>query len=236
MVIRLTACALALLAAGCSNLDVPRANNYPASDQKKARAVHHWDVLAEDVASQVSATLNTLGVAKTIYVEAPTEKTEFNKAFASLVTTQLVRKGLQVSTKPSGTTLLRFDTQVVQHHSSWQGINGGDFRYTQLAGGVVAAYGIGNAIDHSFYRDAAIPLIAFPFAIAADMNQMQKYGNAAGGPTRTEVLVNASLVHGDRFLARNSTIYYIQYEEGVNFEKDKLGKTWGVTGQGSTAQ
>ena len=30
----------ATLLAGCSNLDVPRADNYPATGQKKARAVH----------------------------------------------------------------------------------------------------------------------------------------------------------------------------------------------------
>ena len=36
----------ATLLAGCGTLDVPRADNYPATGQKKARAVHHWDVLA----------------------------------------------------------------------------------------------------------------------------------------------------------------------------------------------
>jgi hypothetical protein len=42
--------AAAALLAGCGTLDVPRADNYPATGQKKARAVHHWDVLAGDVA------------------------------------------------------------------------------------------------------------------------------------------------------------------------------------------
>ena len=45
--------ALAVLLGGCSSLDVPRADNYPATDQKKARAVHHWDVLADDVAEEL---------------------------------------------------------------------------------------------------------------------------------------------------------------------------------------
>ncbi len=44
----------ATLLAGCSNLDVPRADNYPATGQKKARAVHHWDVLADDVNERVT--------------------------------------------------------------------------------------------------------------------------------------------------------------------------------------
>ena len=42
----------AALLAGCGTLDVPRADNYPATGQKKARAVHHWDVLAGDVAGR----------------------------------------------------------------------------------------------------------------------------------------------------------------------------------------
>src|SRR3990167_6966938 len=32
----------------------PRADNSPATGQKKARAVHHWDVLAGDVAGRVA--------------------------------------------------------------------------------------------------------------------------------------------------------------------------------------
>ena len=45
------------LLAGCGTLDVPRADNYPATGQKKARAVHHWDVLAGDVAARVAEKL-----------------------------------------------------------------------------------------------------------------------------------------------------------------------------------
>lgn len=53
-VVRPALLALLLLAAGCSTLDVPRADNYAASGQKKVRAVHHWDVLADDVAARVA--------------------------------------------------------------------------------------------------------------------------------------------------------------------------------------
>ena len=46
--------AAVLLVSGCSTLDVPRADNYSATGQKKARAVHHWDVLADDVAGRIA--------------------------------------------------------------------------------------------------------------------------------------------------------------------------------------
>lgn len=221
MVIRMTACALALLAAGCTNLDIPRANNYPASDQKKARAVHHWDVLAEDVAEQVQNTLNTLGVSKQIYVEPAKESSGFNQAFANLLITELVRKGLSVSTKPQGLTSLRFDTQVVRHRTPMDGLNVGDFKITQLNAGVVAAYAIGQE-----------PILALPLGALGDFALMQRHGNAAGGPTKTEVLINTSLVHGERYLARNSTIYYVEDDASRLYATDKgMGKTWGVSGQ-----
>ena len=42
---------LVALLAGCAS-QVPIAANHPISTQKKAKAVHHWDVLADDVTSQ----------------------------------------------------------------------------------------------------------------------------------------------------------------------------------------
>ena len=74
--------ALVLLLAGCSSLDVPRADNYAATDQKKARAVHHWDVLADDVASRVAGKISAWPAGEyPIYVAPSAGDTSFNNGF-----------------------------------------------------------------------------------------------------------------------------------------------------------
>lgn len=83
----------ALLAAqaGCTTLDVPRAENYPATDQLKARAVHHWNVLADDVAMRISASaLPAAPDASGAYHLEASTVSPFHRAFSSLLLTRLV--------------------------------------------------------------------------------------------------------------------------------------------------
>jgi hypothetical protein len=231
MVKTIGVCAVALLFTGCSFLDIPRARNYPVSDQQKARAVHHWDVLAEDVAGQVVKSLSTAGVGKQIFVESAKENSGFNQAFRNLLVTELVKKGLTVSTKPQGNTVVNFDTQVVQHRSPLEGLNYGDYRISAIGGGVIAAYALINGADSSLGLDAGVPFVVGPLSLAADISRNERLGNATGGPTKTEVLINSSLIHADRYIARNSTIYYIEEEETSLYHQKDTGKTWGVTAQ-----
>lgn len=83
----------ATLLAGCSNLDVPRADNYPATGQKKARAVHHWDVLADDVAARVAEkTAAWPEGGQPIHVTVA-DNSSFNQGFLKLLRVRLLNKG-----------------------------------------------------------------------------------------------------------------------------------------------
>lgn len=77
---------LLLLTTGCMSR-VPLAMNHQISVQKKAKATHHWDVLAEDVADQVAALLTKKGLpgGKPIYVENMKPDSQFGKTFRKLL-------------------------------------------------------------------------------------------------------------------------------------------------------
>ena len=54
---------------------------------------------------------------------------------------------------------------------------------------------------------AAVVVVAV--AAVADLHRLTIDGLAAGGPTRTEVLITTSMEGGGRYLARTADVYYI---------------------------
>ena len=108
---------VAALSVGCSTLDVPRADNYPATGQKKARAMHHWDVLADDVAQRVAEKIAAWPQGEEpIYVSVP-DQSSFNQSFLKLLRVRLLDRGVPLATGPSRVEL-QIQTQVVQHLSA----------------------------------------------------------------------------------------------------------------------
>lgn len=197
---------LALLG-GCTSLNVPRADNYPASDQKKARAVHHWDVLADDVASRIQGKLSAWPAGEhPIYIAVNTGDTSFNTGFRKLLITRLLDRGVTLSTEPTDVTLT-FETQVVQHNARVQ--NSAPMPWTRLA------LGVGVARDWYLFRQSTGSMIGGLAALGAvtDVTQYIVDGPAAGGPTRTEVLITTSLESGGRYLASTADVYYIEQDD-----------------------
>ena len=201
------AVAVALLLAGCSSLDVPRADNYPASDQKKARAVHHWDVLAGDVAQRIAGKIRAWPPGEyPIHVEPPGGDTSFGNGFHKLLVTRLLDEGVPLSTQPAAVTL-SVEAQLVRHDSHL--VSTGPLPWTRLA------LGVGVARDWQLHRQSAMSMLAGVAALGAitDLTQYAINGPAAGGPTRTEVLITTSLESGGRYLARTADVYYIEHED-----------------------
>ena len=207
MLRRITLMAAALLRAGCSSLDVPRADNYPATDQKKARAVHHWDVLADDVAGRIAGKISSWPAGEyPIYVAPSPGDTSFHNGFRKLLITRLLDRGVALSTQPTAVTLT-FETQLVQHEARVGSV--GPMPWTRLA------LGVGVARDWHLYHQSAGSMLGGIVALGAitDLTQYAISGPAAGGPTRTEVLVTTSLESTDRYLARTADVYYIERDD-----------------------
>ncbi len=201
-VVRPALLALLLLAAGCSTLDVPRADNYAASGQKKVRAVHHWDVLADDVAARVANKISEWPAGEhPIYLGVPPAGS-FNDGFRKLLIARLLERSVVLSTEPAAVQL-HIETQLVQHEAAAH--NRVDAPYTRLAAGVAVAR------DIAVHAQSAASGIAggLVLGLALDAAQLHTDGAAAGGPTRTEVLVTTSLESGGRYLASTADVYYI---------------------------
>ena len=104
----------ALLLAGCGTLDVPRADNYPATGQKKARAVHHWDVLANDVAARVAEKIAAWPAGEHPIHLTVSDKSSFSQGFLKLLRVQLLNRGVTLATGPTEVEL-QIEAQLVQH-------------------------------------------------------------------------------------------------------------------------
>ena len=207
-IVRPAVLGLLVLSAGCSTLDVPRADNYPASGQKKVRAVHHWDVLADDVATRIAFKITEWPPGEhPIYLALPPQGA-FNQGFRKLLIARLLEHGVVLSTEPVAVQL-HLDSQIVQHEAAVH--NRVDLPYTRLAAGVAVAR------DIAVHAQSAASGIGagLVLGLALDAAQQHTQGTAAGGPTRTEVLVTTSLESGGRYLASTADMYYIDRADAM---------------------
>ncbi len=113
--------ALALLAGGCASPDLPHAEYHPPSGQKTARAIHHWDVLADDVAARMAEKMRDWPPGEHPIYVSPSGDSSFNAGFRKLLITRLLDRGVTLSTEPTAVEI-KFDTQLVQHNAgaAWE--------------------------------------------------------------------------------------------------------------------
>lgn len=201
--------ALALLAAGCSHsVDVPLADNYAPTLQKKARAVHHWDVLADDVASRIAEKLRDWPPGEhPIYIVPPSDA-RFEQGFRRLLTARLLDRGVALSVHPTPVQL-SLEAMLVQHESAAG--NQAAMPFTRLA------LGLAVARDWYLYAQTSASAIGAGVATGAllDITQASLNGPAGGGPTRTEVLITTTLQTEGRLLASTADVYYIEREDAT---------------------
>lgn len=196
---KIGASVLVVLLSGCGTAQVPHTQNHPVSYQKVARATSHWDILADDVAAQ---TVAAIGTQKTIYVTAPTEATDFNRAFHNFLITRMVNKGIPVSNQKVGAIEVQYETQVVRHNSERRAYKPGTI--TMLAAGLMVAYNVPNW-THSADKAAAF--------LGAAAGADAAVSTDAGSPTKTELVVTTSAIEGGRYLLRKTDIYYLEPED-----------------------
>ncbi len=208
--------AVALLA-GCGTLDKPRADNYPATGQKKARAVHHWDVLAGDVAARVAEKIAAWPAGEHPIHVTVADGSSFNQGFLKLLRVQLLDRGIPLSTGPAAVEL-EVQTQVVQHEAMVSGIPPIPLPLTILGTGV----GVWRDWHVHYSNRNLLPGVATALGVGAglalDMVRTHTQGAAAGGPTHTEVLITTALKTQDRYLAGSADMYYIEREDAVLYQ------------------
>ena len=209
---------------GCTHLNVPTADAYPASSQHKARAVHHWDLLAEDVATRIAAKAKDGGMLTQAFHLVPAESTPFNRAFGDLLLTRLVNQGMVIASAPNpghdAGAYIRYDAQVVAHGSSRR--NSTELPITSLAVGVAV---LRDSWLHMPSTASGV-LAGVSAGLVADVSSRVMSGSASGGPTRTELLVSTSMELGQRFVTRTSDIYYIEPDDvGLDRKSTRLNSS-----------
>ncbi len=224
-VLDLNICLVVLLAIGGCHLgskppakpvtsQMPVPDAFRLSTQKKMQAVHHWKLLAEDVAHLAAEKIDGgyHDALIPIYV-APSGITPFEKAFHDLLLTSLVEIGLAVSNRPEGNRQLSFDIQVITHHQKI--LRSGTVVYEPLAPGVFVQRGA-PSLDGPDKRNNEGEMLEDDAELTAEAEVIEnraeldvEAGEYAVELPKNEIIVTTSLMFGGKYIMRNSSIYYI---------------------------
>lgn len=197
---------MSALILACSR--VPIASNHVMSFQQKAKSAHHWDALADDIATQISNAVGVreITVKNRFNIAPPDNESPFNKAFNGFLINGLVNHGIMVTKDDTDTSVLSFDIQLIKHNSSRFTHKPGSF--SLIAGGL---WVMRDAIDQMPF---AVPEFVFP-ALAMEAAMIAD----AGPQTHIELVVTSSIYENDRYVYRRSDIYYIETEDADLFRE-----------------
>ncbi|WP_006787373.1 hypothetical protein [Thiorhodospira sibirica] len=218
-----------LLISGCAQIaQAPVPDAYPLTTQQRMQAMHHWEVLAEDVAAKVETTLAGRLVAQQwpIYV-APSGTTPFERAFQSLLVTHLVKRNMIVTNRPTEAVVLSFDLEAVRHSERIMHVR--DRVYMRLAPDVYVyrtgfplyqdgrpwawadgrrrLYGPDGVYHHYWYDGVHGPW--------HEMHQPSWYSFRLPS---TEIMVTSTLMYGEDYIMRDAAIYYVNETDAWHYQ------------------
>ncbi len=208
VVLSVTGCAIS------QTSQAPVATTYEYTTQQKMQAAHHWDVLAGDVAFRLKEHINKSPIAgRTINVISG-NNSPFHNAFEDLLITQMVNQGLDIRDNNHGELKLKFNTQVISHSDRGyiRPAYGSHTKLALLATGVWAAINIAN--NSTAVKDALIAAGVIGAGVGMDATA----GNIASISNK-EVVINVSLMDGDKYVMRKTGIYYINEPNSSHYIK-----------------
>lgn len=187
--------AISVAIAGCATThsEAPLATNFPTTKQPKLQAAAHWNVIAGDVAKQVAASLKDRPA---LYVSQAREKSDFDRAFGNQLITALVAEGFAVRKDSAGALIVDIDAQAVQFSAQRP-------RYDYAGTATVLTAGVW-ALHNATAASAAAAGI-----VAADAYFWFRSEFATGATPQTEIVVTTSVSDSERYLARNTSVYYV---------------------------
>lgn len=207
---------------GCTR--IPQPVTYDYTEQQKMQAAHHWDVLANDVANQITNTLQQNNYSSApIFVRTtcgtentpcqPGETTQFNEGFRDLLITQLVHFGVPTSANEDPKSIIvNYKVQVVYHR---------DKRTAARPPGVLTA--LTAAVSVLRWSSFDVQAVA----AAGFMDLASSYTNDAG---QYEIIITTSMISGNKYLFRSSDIYYINDLDFWHYQNTTQSKEIQITG------
>jgi hypothetical protein len=206
-----------LLLSNCT-AKIPEPVNFPYSQQQKMQALHHWQVLAHDLADRINNELIQTGNMETAVFVKPTcgedsmpckpeEKSSFNKAFNDLLITSMVDYGIPTRSHLKKDTLeIEYKVQVIRHTAQ---------RIRTLQPGILTAVSAAIVV----LRDAPAELLILAAGVIADIANTNLAFNG-----QCEVIITTSIIEKEKFLFRASDIYYINDKDFWQY-LDTKGRT-----------
>jgi len=205
------------LTTGCAtvkNPEAPITENFPHSFQKQLQASNHWEIIANDLASQIQESIvNKKITARPIYLNLQSNQTDFTRAFNDFLITSLVKKGVAVSKLKSGSTIYEYKVQTVQYKSNRSTFLPNKAKWTTLAAGLVVFRNVAHVINTA---DTAI----LGAGVLADVW-------TADGAPKLELIITSSILNDNLYLTRTTDIYYANeidihlYEGNSSSKKSK---------------
>ena len=213
--------------------DAPTPTRFATSQQQTLQAAAHWQVIADNMAEQISNDLKNKGQARVLHVKVTDQETAFVDGFRELLTTALVNQGWDLSTSPKGalTVEVRYSVQRFRPDRAQNVYFYGDA--TALVAGLWAVAGIA---DSGLTRGAKLLTTAaavegFSWLRNEAPGGLQQ-GNVVNGPTpRSEVILTAQVLDNDRILARRTNLYFAADEDFGLYWKRTATTTLQVKGE-----
>jgi len=219
--------AIALGLAGCASkyTPTPLASNFPTTKQPKLQAAAHWGIISDNIEKQLLIQL-AKAPPRPLYIVEPAQPTPFQRAMTAQLMTSLVNDGYVVSRTPAGSLRIDLDVQAVTFTP-----NRPQYRYHGEAATLAAGVW-------------ALTEVEFPVALvgATAGNDAYHWFNAQfapGATPKTEIIVTASVSDQYRYVARNTSAYYVADSDRVLYgiidpvvvpEELKLTRTFKVRG------
>nr|WP_315399459.1 hypothetical protein [uncultured Duganella sp.] len=214
------------LLAGCAAryTPTPLAANFPITKQAKLQAAYHWGIVSNSIEKRLIAELKKSPV-RPVYINEPKDPNPFQRALVAQLTTSLVNDGYVVSRAPAGSLKIDLDVQTVTFSPDRP-----QYRHigerTALPGGVWM-----SELEAPQGENWTIAKTGWdPF----DITNAQF---APGQTPRTEIIVTISVSDQYRYVARNTSAYYVADTDRELYgivdpqpESTKLTRTFKVRG------
>ncbi len=227
-----------LLTAGCYT-QTPKPVSYEYSTQRKMQAAHHWDLLADDVVSQIKCILTKAGyMNQPIYVKpacgaslglcAPHNESPFDEGFYDLLVSRLVNQGIQVSVEEKGALVVTNKVQVV-YHTENRRTRPAPPGFISAAAAVVAGLGwvIRDAREYGGWQEEGL---AWGLAGVAGAGMYDYMSGRFTTLPHSEVIVTTSIKDYNRYLMRKTDIYYINDLDYWHYKTPPATQTVEITG------
>lgn len=216
-ILKLAFVSLVFLFSGCTSIikkpDAPIPESFPVSLQKHVQAAHHWSLIANDLADQVSRNLELGKLSgQPVFVNPPVTQTDFNQAFNDFLIASLMQKGVKVSSVKHASTVLNYKVQPIKFNSNRNTMINTQAKWTALAAGLIVFRNVADWIDLNSAETNVLT-----GAVLADIWQ-------ADGAPKLELIVSSSIVNNDIYVMKTTDVYYANKADMQLYErKEKNG-------------